>query len=1405
LSSEYLKQLQLTKQLEQKAKEAARNRKLAEDKLVEAAQAVELSRRMGAETEALEKELSSGRAAFGRRDFVAAKSSAEKVIGTASKLLAGKVEEVLSSAHGVAAMIDDQGEDHQAIEVLVERSRQKLGEGRMEEAMSAAVESKKAAEQYADRRMSEMFVQLGNLIALGEKEKIAVAARRQALNRAIKLHEEGDREGSLSKAVSCFKSLQEAFSKIVEARAGSIMELVESGAPGADMSAVTVLVDASRDQMGRGKIEEALRTLVQAQEALRPILAEAVNALVAAQEERNAWLQKNGVNVARFAPAIKKVSEANAGGDSEEALELLRRTEKSLRESEMEVVLERIEGLRPRMVLAKRASLDLERVVSRLEEARTATVYGRAREAVEMVDDASAELDDALAPFRRVERELNETRKAFLQARRMRVVSSEASRLVAKAREDALAGRLGDSFDTLAKARRLMVRIVQERCARQVFNGQLMVSAGISIGAEVEEKAEELDDLVEDLKEGVLDSISSRLATLNLELEAALIAGTWAEFRKAAKALDSVPPGTDLAKALDMRRRAQELLEKKDWYGAHSLAEGVMDEVERAREACLEARKAQARTLLNICREVGIESQTLNEKMAEIDQDRSTVDEAFRRVDEVIMFAKSLARDEMSRSLAHVVRASAAARKKGVSTSHVDRLTEESSRALMDDDLERGYIAYSGAKRELEKTAALHSEVYDLIVLLSRLSGELRLPADGKVAQQLKETKRLFEAGLYDGARTSARACYREVEAVGAALLAPRALEEARGMLPVMRQLGVDSAPNEAVLEAAAASLRKGEAASALSAAKEERRKLVDLANERIRSEIAQVRGMLHGNGGGGAEGMVMDIVEKAENMLADQRHSDALQAARFARREASQYIAARNSASRELGAAAAGIAAIEAIGVDVGEAREILEQARKHRVGGRCNLVAEIARNALHGARAKAGESIRSELSRIERELGAQDLKGKDLSGGPKAARDALLDDLKAHRYSSAKKGLDLYRENLEELSDIRNACVSSLSKLTEGMVRLPASPYRADVEELMTRAQKAFGSGSFREALALSEECRSAGNSGLKRHEMAAARLEEVRSSLLEGEGRKAMVPEVADLLASAGKALSNGRYESMDALLLRARRLHAIESSIASGRAVADLVNAAVLLSRAGPALDDLPADARGLLDRPMSELLEERNLRDITAQVRSRVREALEDRAAQVRSRVERGRGETSAARSILGTAQRSLAENKLEAAVDQLAEAEAAVGATVAEVLDLRDLTRRYHEQAALSRTLGMGNAGIEEYRKAMASGSVTQAVRHLRQAVDEAENSNSSCLPSLRLRSGTLVNEGAAPAISVMVGGLSGRGASISPVLWPSRTAQLPSPGTEDKVTVVFRAMFVPRPMVKELAKDGTS
>jgi hypothetical protein len=1404
LTSEYLKQLQLTKQLEQKAKEAAKNRKMAEERLAEAGREVALARKMEADVASLEKGLSEGQAGFAKREYVPVAASADKIMVAARKLQADKVEEVLASAHGVVAMIDDRGEDHQAIEALLERSRQLLKEGHREEAMAAAVESRTAAELYADRRMSEMFVQLGHLIELGEREKLAVASRKQALAKAVKLHEDGDREGSLAKTVSCFKGLQEAFSKLAETRAGSIMELVEGASQGVDMSPITALVGRSKESMERGRIEEGLRLLDEAQATIRPILTKAVEALVAAQQERNDWLIAHGVNAARFAPAIKKVIETNSGGDSEEALELLRRSEKALRDSEMEVVMEHIETLRPRMQLAKRTSVNLDRVISRLEEARTATVYGRAKEAVEIVDDASAELDDALAPFRRVERELEATRKAFLQARRMRIVSTEASQLVGKAREDALSGRLGDSYDTLAKARGVLTRIVQERCARQVFNGQLMVAAGISIGAEVEDKADELDDLVDDLKNGILDGISTRLATLNLELEAALIAGTWAEFRRAAEALDSVPPGTDLSMALDMRRRAQELLEKKDWYGSRALAEGVLAEVEKARLSAMEAKKAQARALLDICGSLGIESQTLREKMAEIEADRRTG--SFHQVDEIISFAKALARDEVTRSLAQVVRSTAAARKKGVSTAHVDRLNEEASRALMDDDLERGYTAYEGAKKELEKTSALHGEVYDLIVLLSRLSGELHLPLDGKVAQQLQETKRLFEAGLYDGARTSARSCYKEAEAVGAVVLAPRLLQEARAMLPLMRQLGVDTVPIESALASAAEDLMKGEAMDALAAAKEEGRMMTETATESIEAEIDQVRDMLLEGKAKLGDGSGMDMVEKAESLLSDQRFPDALQAARFARSEAAQYLYARANAGKELASAGMGIRAIEALGIDVGEAREILDQARKHRLGGRCNLVAEIARNALQGARTKAKESIRSDIGRIERELKVQELKGKDLGGAPKIAKDSMLDDLERDHYASAYRGLEVYRESLSELAEVRDMCVSSLSKLTEGMVRMPVSPYKSEAETFLTRSQKAFEEGAFHEALALSEECRAAGNSALKRHQMAAARLEETRDIVLAGEGRKAIVPEVSDLLESASKALVNGRYESMDVFLLRATRLHARELPRTGARSVAELVGTAIMLPRVGQSVDKLPLEARNLLDRKIVDLIGERNLREITGDVRSSVRKAIGERIAAVRQHMEHEAGDMGAARSLLSSAQRSLSDDKLEVALVQAADAERAIGATVAEVLEMRDLTRRYFEQAALSRSIGAEDAGLDGYRKALASGKVSESLVHLREAVSAMEATNSSYLPSLALRATRVVNEGPAPAIAVTVNGLRGKEATIAPVLWPHASVKLPaSGGGADRITVIYRAMFIARPMVKELTREGTA
>jgi hypothetical protein len=321
-----------------------------------------------------------------------------------------------------------------------------------------------------------------------------------------------------------------------------------------------------------------------------------------------------------------------------------------------------------------------------------------------------------------------------------------------------------------------------------------------------------------------------------------------------------------------------------------------------------------------------------------------------------------------------------------------------------------------------------------------------------------------------------------------------------------------------------------------------------------------------------------------------------------------------------------------------------------------------------------------------------------------------------------------------------------------------------------------------------------------------MASARLEEARGGALEGEGRQAMVPEVADLLGSAEKALANGGYENMDAALLRAARLHARQSSRARRRAVAELVNAAAMLTRSGASFDDLSEKARDLLDRRMTDLSEERNLREATGEVRALVRRAVEERMASAGQRAEQGGGDKGAVRSLLASARKALSEDRLEAALDQTLEAERMVGATGAEVREHGDLTRRYLEQAAVAQSIGAEASGLDHYRQALSSGSISASLAHLREAVAAIEASNAPYLPDLTLRATGVVNQGQAPALAVTVTDLKGKGAEVAAVLWPQASAGLPaSVPARDRMTVLYRALFMARPMVKELIREGSA
>ena len=191
------------------------------------------------------------------------------------------------------------------------------------------------------------------------------------------------------------------------------------------------------------------------------------------------------------------------------------------------------------------------------------------------------------------------------------------------------------------------------------------------------------------------------------------------------------------------------------------------------------------------------------------------------------------------------------------------------------------------------------------------------------------------------------------------------------------------------------------------------------------------------------------------------------------------------------------------------------------------------------------------------------------------------------------------------------------------------------------------------------------------------------------------------------SARKALAQGRYEDMNWALLKGTGCTSGPERTSTRRGLAELINLVRLFPLVGLRVDDLPPEAKTLLDLPMAEPVGIRHLSETIGAVHGVAKKGITAHLASVREKAERSPADSSLSLSLLAVAERSLAEEKLEQAVELVRDADRAVGASMAEVQEMRALSHRYHELAAIADELGL-DAGHHRdlYRQALRSRDV---------------------------------------------------------------------------------------------------
>ena len=206
MPGDYVKQLQLAKQLEQKAKEAARGRETAEAKIEEATALLSKVKEMQAVSAETEKLLTLANQSYSDKDYKEALSYAVKSAEASVRARKERLQEMLREARSLLERVAELGKAEADTEKALKKASEAIDSGDLDEAFSLSKDAWDASERNANRVLSDAFGLAQSSLLFAERLELKVDKQKTALRNCREALESGD----VGKSVELINSLSGA-------------------------------------------------------------------------------------------------------------------------------------------------------------------------------------------------------------------------------------------------------------------------------------------------------------------------------------------------------------------------------------------------------------------------------------------------------------------------------------------------------------------------------------------------------------------------------------------------------------------------------------------------------------------------------------------------------------------------------------------------------------------------------------------------------------------------------------------------------------------------------------------------------------------------------------------------------------------------------------------------------------------------------------------------------------------------------------------------------------------------------------------------------------------------------------------------------------------------------------------
>ncbi len=1118
----YLRQIQLQKQLEEKAKETTENRENAEKQLEAATQLIDKAKKIDANVAEAEALLEETNQAMKVKDFKLAVGKATECRARSERIYEERVKAIVESSSDMLKLAKGIGKKVEEGEGLVKQAREAVASEDLEKAVELARKSWQQTEKILHEHLSTRFSSAQSLIMVAKKAEKDTSVAEDLLSRARSALESNDYESALNFTKDTFQNVASELREDIESSLEETDSIVGFCTEmKADVSKITPIVQRARSELKKGEFDKSMNSTKQARLEAERTLQKCIEERIESFDKVVASAEDIQADVSEAKNILAESEAALREGNYREAVLKLRGAEEEARNAQFQKVLVTISTSRSKFVTAKNIGADITKPLELMEKAREAMKNQSFKEALEYAQATDEEVSKIVKEFETVEAEIKSMQKSFALADDIGVDTVAAKKLLEKARLALQSRDFSKVLGFVKKSREAIERAESDRTMQVIESAESSLTLGQRMGLDFTEEDKILEKAVATMKKKDFESAIRHAVDCKSSADEAIdgyLSETISTLQREVKMAGESSVGA--RKLLD---KAEASYAREDFAKAFGFVDEGMKIVESSLKDYATKYLEAIDLALNLAESLNIDVGTLREKhdlakeRMEAGRYRKVVDVGERAIGDLA----TLSEKTFSIVEAKVVKA----KKLDMDIEAMRDHLKKARMAIGTEDYGRAFKSLTECDTLAEDSLQMHEKAYKAISSSAALIAEAKKKKVDlkKSLEMLLAAKKALEKSDYEQALKLAGKSREKIEEMISREDSSNIIQNVDKRYQTAVEMGFESEEIRQIIDFAKSALEAREYEKAAELASKCEKDVTSLFRENVSNLISTTQLLVvEGKGMGMDTTRAEDLMAESRELFEAESFEEAASQVLEAKKEIERLKDMSEEATELIKSAENLMSAMDDINVETPKSKKLLEKAVKKKESQHFEEAIELAQKAQNELNAERDKHITQTIASFEDVIARAKKDGVNTATAEKLIKEAReLFENGEYRKSlevAMKSESEVERVGLQQ--DMAAKAISTVSRKLEAF----SAPAPA-AQDLVLKSQKSYEKGDYVKALELAIKGGDEFSRIRDSYELADSSLNEAREAMQIAKVVGADLEGVIDLLQEANAAQKEG----------------------------------------------------------------------------------------------------------------------------------------------------------------------------------------------------------------------------------------------------------------------------------------